>query len=280
MWAAVMSALLLGVALGDRACVMSKCVAPFGDAAVTVSVCGNDETDYDVVPGTADCLWKCNVTALWPGTCLCPGNCSGQPCTSQGCSCEAPWGGRDCSVLGTCEGAPCNHGSCETDQSGALFCNCEAGWTSSWCDVRTPSLQQVAFPLLFPDEPQYFDDCFGDSHPMFNLSTVATICLTMTDEDYAYIVDPQNSVNETKRPATVWFRNEVMSVTSAVGVSISGQSSRRSMWKNFNIKFDSGQYPVKGVDEIGLKSGSEDPSMMRNILAIDLCRAMSLPVQR
>ena len=87
---------------------------------------------------------------------------------------------------------------------------------------------------------------------------------------------------------TALFQNDVMSVQlTGVGMSIAGYSSRKSVWKNWNVKFDAfnagqgcafvacclfwqlkcpGKDLVQDVYEIDLKSGSEDSSMVRNVL--------------
>lgn len=178
----------------------------------------------------------------------------------------------------------CNHGTCDDSSFPIPVCVCEAGWTSTFCNVPVSNLSSVAFPSLFPNETTYYDDPFEDLHPVFNLSSVASIYINLPEVDYLYLIDPRNAFNETKKSASFFFHNEVMSAQmGSVGLSISGYSSRRSVWHNWNIKFDEfdkSQQLVEGVLEIGLKSGSEDSTMLRNALAMDLCRSMNLPVQR
>lgn len=172
----------------------------------------------------------------------------------------------------------------EADVDPVGLCTCDAGWVGPYCETpRASYLSTPAFPSQFPNEAPYQPhDEYHDQHPVFNVTTVATIRLTVSDWEYEYMVSPSNIRNASKVSAHMVFDNGVISKTfSSIGLSLKGASSRKNLKKGWNLRFDYFDPDQKLLDipRMGLKA-STDPSMMRNIVAMDLGRSMGLQFQR
>jgi hypothetical protein len=215
-------------------------------------------------PGTSGCLFGCNVTGLWRDSCECPNDCSGHGhCSQSGCVCGSSWQGQDCSIP-------------------VSFPSCAPGMTSPFCNVPIVPSLAVPFPSLFPNEPVYANDPYGDEHPLFNRSAVSMIQLTLSEADYLYLVNPANAFNQSDKSASLTVANEAISASGvAVRLTIAGYSSRKSIWKNWNVHLGKNNgLGVQDMSEFTLKGGSEDASMMRNLINADVSRALGLAVQR
>lgn len=164
-----------------------------------------------------------------------------------------------------------------TPSSGFGYCQCDAGWTGTFCAHETSKsyFAVPAFPSLFPGERVYYD-AYGDAHPLFAPHEVASIWLTLSPWDYEYLVAPSNRRNASKVSANMTFYNKKLGLLSkTIKLSLKGASSRDNMKKEWKIH-------TSIVDQtvFSLKSASEDLSMSRNILSMDYSRAMNLPFER
>eukprot|EP00030_Apusomonadida_sp_AF-17_P003014 a343836_39.p1 GENE.a343836_39~~a343836_39.p1 ORF type:complete len:612 (+),score=203.34 a343836_39:197-1837(+) len=238
------------------------------------------------------CFFGCNASVLWPGPCGCPNNCGaisnlGTCVTSTGsCKCAPNYGGPDCTTLVSCGAnarvACSGHGNCVQGPAIAT-CACDSGFTGTTCSAPLANwLTTPAFPPMFPNEPVYYADPYGDGNPLFNTSVIATIRIQMSPQDYEYLLVPSSAYDQDDVRANMSFTNGLISFDLSVGVRLKGAYSRRFFKKGFKIAFDAfvpGQ-AVAGQPELGLKGCSDDPTAMRGILAMDLARSIGAPVQR
>jgi len=163
------------------------------------------------------------------------------------------------------------------------MCKCHKGYTGTFCDVPVSTLSLPAFPSLYPGERIWYKDSYRDEHPLFNLSTIASVYVYMDEWDYEYLIAPVNAYNQSKVNSTVYFKNDVISVQlNNVAIGIKGQWSRKYMKKGWKLDFDKFQDDQKliGQTEIGLKASPEDVTMLRNIITMESSRALGLPFQR
>jgi spore coat protein CotH len=218
------------------------------------------------------------------------------------CNCALGWAGEDCSqptVGNTCS----LHGSVESSEFPFSYCRCDDGWTGIDCSTHALQAGSAPWGSIF-DETVYYDDKYGDDHPVWNISVLATIRVEIDEELFRELLLPVNLYNETYAPATVHFDNGVVQETlDSVGFKVKGQGGRMDQKKGWAMKFNEfvDKQELKSVKKIGLKGCSEDDSFikikyvlyvcsplchltrllpMAIRVATDLYRAMGVPSQR
>lgn len=268
----------------------------FHRSGMPITLCGTDSithnTFHDAV--TDDyCYAVCGVMSQYEGVCGCPNGCMshiGQgECSSitRLCSCQAGWGGNDCSLPKT--GNPCSyHGTLVTAGSkDSIFpfdyCKCDDGFTGSDCSSSAIKHTQNPWGDITGDTEYTSDDEYGDQHPIWTLSKLATIRVFLDKADYINLLLPPNLYNETYVSSSVHFDNgDVQRSISNVGFRIKGAYSRMDQKKGWVIKFDEFvDQKLFDVKKIAMKAGSvNDDTILKTKLMTDFMRAMSVPVQR
>jgi hypothetical protein len=261
-------------------------------AHTPIRLCGSDGvthyTSYEAAVSSR-CYFNCNVAALYEGPCGCPNDCfeaSGQGfCENSQCVCkgEDVWGGPDCGSLGsknTCSG----HGKLVHGEE-FNSCVCDEGYTGFDCSSEVFKLGSMPYGDIF-NKPAYSSlDLYNDSHPVFNISVVASIRIEMDSTDYLAMINPATIYSkETFRPAKIHFdNNRVRESFTNVGIRAKGAFARMDLKKGLDIKlneFVKGQ-KLMGVQQLGLNAGTGGgDSLLRNVLYADFARAMGTPVQR
>lgn len=209
---------------------------------------------------------------------------------SMQCSCKDSWGGNDCSLPATgniCSDHGTFHGA--DDSSNTIStnrCQCDPEFTGSNCQSPVFPYHAAPWGDLFPDGKEYSSkDKYQDDHPVFNLSVLATIHLTMPTDSLLSQLYTYNTYTADYVNASITFDNgdAVQQRLDNVGVKIKGAYSRMDFKKGWSIKFNkfvSGQ-KLKGLKKIGLKpGGDEDDVHLKNGLYTALQRAMGVPTPR
>lgn len=153
------------------------------------TMCGTDlethHTYFDALCNTHSCYKdECFVMTYYPGPCGCPNNCfegfNQGTCTADGvCACAEGWTGRDCSLVS--KGNPCSlHGTLvEPDSEKSKFpfayCQCDSGFTGVDCSSPVFSDGYLPWGNIFDGDAYTSKDMYGDDHPIWNTSLIATI---------------------------------------------------------------------------------------------------------
>ena len=280
---------------------LDACDAFITDTDFKIQFCGTDyqthSTTYQAAVDNDYCYFNCNVGALYQGPCGCPNNCYSDigrgMCSTSGeaplCICEDSWTGVDCSMPGaksTCS----NHGTLvhSSSSEASLFeflCVCDDGFTGNDCSSPVFPLGNTPWGDIY-DLPSYSSkETYGDHHPIWNITVLATIHVDMDPEDYRQHMLPENVYNNNSYSrATFHFDNGVIRQTiSNVGMKTKGAWSRVDLKKGWYIKmneFVSGQKLVD-IKKLGLKGGSDsNDAILKAMLYTDFSRAVGVPVQR
>lgn len=232
------------------------------------------------------------------GLCGCPNDCFADlhrgRCSTSGtsrtCICKAGYSGRDCSLptsVNTCS----SHGTLLTPgETESIFdfdyCHCDTGWTGTDCSTVEFALGTVPWGTLIGNDSDVYTskDKYGDNHPVWNISVLASIRVTLKEEDYLYLLQPWNLYNHSYKPGSVSFDNgHVQETFQNVGVRIKGQATRMDQKKGWNLKFDEfvpGQ-TLLDISKLQFKGGSvPDDTLLKTMVYSDMMRAMGVPVQR
>ncbi len=233
---------------------------------------------------------ECGVMPLYAGPCECPNYCTssdeggisgggtpGGQCATTGtaagsyceCNTSAGVGGADCSSV-VCPHHKCSgHGVCtvpdrHTTASDAFpyppqsdYCDCDEGWTGYDCSQHT----------IAGGTPHD-----AEANPIFNVSEIAAIHLTLSIADWHSLIDPRNMYNQTYVRAKFTFDSGNWHETVAeVGVHIRGSYTRRYAKKNWSIKFNTRAWGHKhrhwhGLKKLALKGGDGPESVIRDQL--------------
>jgi hypothetical protein len=70
------------------------------------------------------------------------------------------------------------HGQCKTQAFFPDRCKCDSGWTGVDCAVPDPQLYHAPYGSIF-SQSIYLNDSRGDAHPLFNLSHMARIYISV-----------------------------------------------------------------------------------------------------
>eukprot|EP00767_Chilomastix_cuspidata_P007239 gnl/Chilomastix_cuspidata/784.p1 GENE.gnl/Chilomastix_cuspidata/784~~gnl/Chilomastix_cuspidata/784.p1 ORF type:complete len:608 (-),score=230.60 gnl/Chilomastix_cuspidata/784:30-1853(-) len=286
------------LALGIVACTLPTMECP--DDVVcedygypNITLCFNDGNTYEVPYNYLPCYFGClEIQPLYPGECGCPNDCSaaigGGYCepsptptifpsasSPSQCVCNAGFGGQDCSVMTECH----FHGEPVDGQ-----CVCDDGWGGASCDVplqTVPMLPEVALSGAAADV--FPNDDYGDDHPVFNRSRVATLNVTIDPDDFLTLMEPANFQDDTYYVADVTYTNGLVSFAAPLsGFRLHGFSSRKNAKKNFSIKFDKfvDDQVFYDIPKINMCSGADDPTFVRSRLSTDMYRSLGLATPR
>lgn len=261
---------------------------PVGAAnTFAATLCGTDGETHRSTTQALDsdyCYATCGVMAAHQGACGCPNDCSsslhqGQCAPSGACACLAGWTGVDCSLPTV--GNPCSlHGRVIPGGSAESvfpfdYCVCDEGWTGVDCSSPALRLSPTPWGEIFADIPEYQayyteSDKYRDDHPIWNLSQLATIRVELSEEDYRYLLLPENLYNESYVSATMHFDNGIVRQSLAnVGFRVKGAYSRLDQKKGFAVKFNAFVPKQKFFDmkKIAMKTGSVgDDTMLKTKL--------------
>jgi spore coat protein H len=266
------------------------------DASVRpILFCGSDGITHNTTYEATDnnyCYFHCNVAAVHQGSCGCPNDCyadSGHgTCAGSKCEClHDIWGGEDCGYPGpknSCSG----HGKVvTTDESMALpnYCNCDDGYTGVDCSSEVFTLGNLPWGNVFVKSPYSSSETYNDSHPVFNISVMATIRIELEEEALLKLINPSTiySSNDYASATVSFDNNNIHETFYDVGLKPKGATSRTDLKKSWNIKFNEFVKGQKLVDikKLGIKAGGAgDDTFLRNFLVTDLSRAAGVPVQR
>eukprot|EP01031_Cornospumella_fuschlensis_P034135 gene34135-41320_t len=290
---AALLVLLYGTLAAADLCT-KKC--DFQQSGMPITLCGTDlithTTFSDAVNGDY-CYAVCGVMSQYEGTCGCPNDCMshiGQgECSrvTKVCTCKEGWGGKDCSLPKA--GNSCSfHGTLVAagSKDGAFpfdYCKCDEGFTGSDCSSAELNRSQAPWGDITGDSEFTSDDNYGDQHPIWTLSKLATIRVSVDEAEYLNLLLPPNLYNESYVSSTMHFDNgDVQKTLTNVGFRIKGAYSRMDQKKGWVIKFDEFvDQKLFDVKKIAMKAGSvNDDTILKTKLMTDFMRAMSVPVQR
>mmetsp|Transcript_7027 Transcript_7027/g.29856 ORF Transcript_7027/g.29856 Transcript_7027/m.29856 type:complete len:617 (+) Transcript_7027:25-1875(+) len=233
------------------------------------------------------CDVRLNVTGImYAGDCGCPNDCMSMSfqgsCQNGTCVCEDGWGGPDCSQV-VCPEFDCrSRGVCQAGNSTA-YCECEAGFAGTDCNIASVTVPPVTETV--PSTQYSSWDDYGNDHPLFNVSTVATVKLTMSESDLQWLLDPTNKYSKEYMPADFWIYNgNVQHSIPNIGVRTKGGFSRRfakKSWKfNFNHFLDDDDNDWLQVGKIDMKGFQTDNSKLRDPLSLDIDYSMNGVTER
>lgn len=271
------------------------CDVTYADDGMKVDFCGTDFVSHNsnYAAFHSKCYDVCGVMVYYEGTCGCPNECSavvGQgKCSEQNvCECSEGFGGYDCSL--PISGNVCSSHGTLMDSGDALsffpfdYCVCDVGWTGTDCSSKMVIANNTPWGTLFDGIIYSSADTYGDDHPIWNVSTLATVRVELDNDDYINLLQPWNLYNETYAAATMHFDNGVTRETiNNVGFRIKGMTSRMNQKKGWAMKFNEFVSGQKFFDmkKVGFKAGSaSDDTLLKNMLYSDFMRAMGVPVQR
>jgi len=131
--------------------------------------------------------------------------------------------------------------------------------------------------------PYWVDDEYKDDHPVLNRSELATVRVTLQEEDLTMLLTPINAFNQTYVKAHVVFtNNHVHFALDDAGFRLHGFSTRLSCKKSWSLSFDKFKKGRRmyGLPGIKLNGERTDPTMVRETVSMDAYRAMNIPAPR
>lgn len=198
------------------------------------------------------------------------------------CQCFRGWTGQDCLTV-HCAHNPCSgHGECKKKHR----CHCHAGYTGAYCESAVPSFRYPLWDSVLPNsQPEYSSlDPYGDAHPVFNMSAISTMRLTVNETLFSgYLLYPPNLYNASYGDAQMEFYNEAVHINIPMKFRVKGQSTRTNIKKAYDLKFEKGKR-FFGLDRVAIKcgngSGPQDDSIMKMFLETQFLRGVNAPVSR
>jgi hypothetical protein len=268
-------------------------------AGSLVTWCGTDGQTHtttqsaitlDGVSLSSDCYSLCGISVKHVGACGCPNDCynetgNGYCDTVEGvCKCADAFKGADCSSVKCPQHTCSGHGTCKKQDAnkGDDFCICQNGWTGYDCSVKIPQpfIDQPYGSLPFGEHnsslPYYLGEEDGDRNPLFNTSVLATIRVTLDEEDLTYLLRPENRRIVEYVDAKMFFDNGLISTYMDIEFRIKGLSSRMLSKKSWNIKLDKKWHDVKGFS---MKAPPSDRTTTFPLIA-EMARAMNAQTYR
>ena len=134
-----------------------------------------------------------------------------------------------------------------------------------------------------PGDDPLGGDPVGTGEFIFRPDELSTIRLTLSPEDKAFLLDPDNAESEVYLPAVFEMSNSQMDtmLSFMVGVRLRGNTSRYHNKKPFKIDFrEFGGDKFFGYKKFNLKSNVNDPSQVREPLTLLYYREMGVPAAR
>ena len=120
------------------------------------------------------------------------------------------------------------------------------------------------------------DELFADAR-------VGDVRVVMDPADLAWLLDDENLENEEYLPARVRVTNGPLDETfDAAGIRLRGHRSRYAEKKSFKIALDAFEdgAEIDGISKLNLIGEHNDPTIVREKLALDALRAVGAPVSR
>lgn len=118
---------------------------------------------------------------------------------------------------------------------------------------------------------------------IFKYAELSEIHLTISANDKAFLLNPDNANSSVFFPATFRMKNQVMDtiLQQQVGIRLRGNTSRQHEKQSYRIDFrEYGGEKFFDYKKFNLKSDVNDPSLMREILTYDFYRKMNVPAPR
>ena len=179
------------------------------------------------------------------GVCGCPNDCYEEMgngvCSSKKmvCECSDGFGGLDCSMP-KCPNTCSSHGKCiASDEKDSIFpfdyCECDNGFTGTDCSAVVNNVGTAPWGNVFGKDQKEYNgqDDYEDDHPVFNMSVLARIHVTLSPEDYLYCLQPWNLYNQTYVHGNAYFDNgNVQESLPDIGIRIKGGMSRLGQKKD------------------------------------------------
>jgi CotH kinase protein len=161
-------------------------------------------------------------------------------------------------------------------------CRCVGNFTLNDCSAPTfeGALQTLPYGQIFANECAYCgNDLFGDAHPLFNVSEVAQIRVSLSQADWDTMLDPSSIYNEPYFALdSMQLYNRAIDVVqpSSAAMHVKGYMSRRNLKKSWKFKIHgAGNDAVP--KHLGLKA---DRAAFLNQLIAELYRSWPLPAPR
>ncbi len=195
-----------------------------------------------------------NFTLIYPGPCGCPRNCGSHgQCVASACMCEQGYLGSDCST-----------------RSATIIGECPSGTNLFDCSGKDREWKPaVSWPFA--------EDKYGWDHPLFNRSTITEVRLTLEESDLVSLLDPRNRDTKKAYNCAVAIRNAAVWQKVSGTIRVQGNGSRNLVQKSWKLKFSEHVFGARGMI---LKSGVMEPTLLREIAAIDMFTLVESPVYR
>lgn len=218
-------------------------------------LCSNYKQDIQLpfAPESTYCYFNCNITALYPGSCKCPNFCFeefGQgKCTRDGCVCSNGFQGKDCSQKLNSK-------------------------------IETNPLKPLPFGNPF-GSPFDKNDPYKDFHPVFNISVLAEIHVTLDEKDLLNLIYPGTIYQLDYAKCTMIFKNEIINrKLENVGIRTKGTLSRTQKKKGWKFDLSDLTEDFYGIKIFSVKGQQEHLSGIQSYTTTELLRAFGLGAQR
>ena len=112
--------------------------------------------------------------------------------------------------------------------------------------------------------------------PAFLPDEVATVRLSLAQQDLDFILDPDNAYSNIEWPGSFVYESSLgIDTVSNVGIRLRGNTSRTAAKKSFKVSFNTFTAGGKwnGLEKMNLNGNHNDPSMMRARMVWDYMRA-------
>ena len=134
-----------------------------------------------------------------------------------------------------------------------------AGLVLTWAWLSVPTgLAQEYVPAL---GPAFLED------------EVATVRLTLSEDDWAFILNPDNAYSNQEWPATFVYESSAgIDTVENVGMRLRGNTSREAAKKSFKVSFNTFTQGARwnGLEKLNLNGNHNDPSMLRARMVLSL----------
>ena len=112
--------------------------------------------------------------------------------------------------------------------------------------------------------------------PAFLEDEVATVRLTLSEDDWAFILNPDNAYSNQEWPATFVYESSAgIDTVENVGMRLRGNTSREAAKKSFKVSFNTFTPGASwnGLEKLNLNGNHNDPSMLRARMVWEFMRA-------